>query len=166
MECFIIFVMAWCWFNATESKPQNVVQHLSKTLKMKIKYNELDKSIEIKDELKSHYTLMKIVMILNLISAVLQLLDINETGIGFVEITFFIIGIISLIILYIFIFKKTTSDKIPIEKIERLTKISIFGKKQFSLKLKNGKKRDLTELKSETEYNELKKMFSEIGIIN
>ena len=24
MECFIIFVMAWCWFNATESKPQNV----------------------------------------------------------------------------------------------------------------------------------------------
>ena len=25
MECFIIFVMAWCWFNATESKPQNVV---------------------------------------------------------------------------------------------------------------------------------------------
>ena len=25
MECFVIFVMAWCWFNATESKPQNVV---------------------------------------------------------------------------------------------------------------------------------------------
>ena len=27
MECFVIFVMAWCWFNATESKPQNVVPH-------------------------------------------------------------------------------------------------------------------------------------------
>ena len=25
MECFVIFVMAWCWFNATENKPQNVV---------------------------------------------------------------------------------------------------------------------------------------------
>ncbi|MCK6607686.1 MAG: hypothetical protein L6Q46_05195, partial [Flavobacterium sp.] len=24
MECFVIFVMAWCWYNATESKPQNV----------------------------------------------------------------------------------------------------------------------------------------------
>ncbi len=24
MECFVIFVMAWCWHNATESKPQNV----------------------------------------------------------------------------------------------------------------------------------------------
>ena len=25
MECFVIFVMAWCWLNATESKPRNVV---------------------------------------------------------------------------------------------------------------------------------------------
>ena len=25
MKCFVIFVMAWCWCNATESKPQNVV---------------------------------------------------------------------------------------------------------------------------------------------
>ena len=24
MECFVIFVMAWCWCNATESKPRNV----------------------------------------------------------------------------------------------------------------------------------------------
>ena len=31
MECFVIFVMAWCWFNATESKPQNVVPHCSRT---------------------------------------------------------------------------------------------------------------------------------------
>ena len=29
MECFVIFVMAWCWFNATESKPQNVSGQLS-----------------------------------------------------------------------------------------------------------------------------------------
>ena len=31
MECFVIFVMAWCWFNATESKPQNVVHNFIKT---------------------------------------------------------------------------------------------------------------------------------------
>ncbi|WP_179321143.1 hypothetical protein [Winogradskyella helgolandensis] len=133
---------------------------------MKIKYNELDKSLEIKDELRNHYLLIKIVLILNLISSVFQLIDTNKTGIGFVEIIFFIVGISSLIILCIFIFKKDTSEKIPIEKIVRLNEKSIFGKKQFSLKLKNGKKRDLTELKSETEFNELKKMFSEIGIIN
>ena len=32
MECFVIFVMAWCWFNATESKPQNVVHNMKNTL--------------------------------------------------------------------------------------------------------------------------------------
>ena len=32
MECFVIFVMAWCWCNATESKPQNVTTHLKKTI--------------------------------------------------------------------------------------------------------------------------------------
>ena len=28
MECFVIFVMAWCWCNATESKPQNVSSNI------------------------------------------------------------------------------------------------------------------------------------------
>ncbi len=29
---FVIFVMAWCWLNATESKPHNVSGHfMSKT---------------------------------------------------------------------------------------------------------------------------------------
>ena len=36
MECFVIFVMAWCWFNATESKPQNVVTNIQKNLMNKI----------------------------------------------------------------------------------------------------------------------------------
>jgi len=31
MECFVIFVMAWCWCNATESKPQNVSVQVSMT---------------------------------------------------------------------------------------------------------------------------------------
>ena len=33
MECFIIFVMAWCWLNATESKPQNVSKQFRKKMK-------------------------------------------------------------------------------------------------------------------------------------
>ena len=33
---FVIFVMAWCWCNATESKPQNVVRHFGGT-KRKLK---------------------------------------------------------------------------------------------------------------------------------
>ena len=33
MECFVIFVMAWYWYNATESKPHNVVHNFNEMLK-------------------------------------------------------------------------------------------------------------------------------------
>ena len=32
MECFVIFVMAWCWLNATESKPHNVIANAKKNV--------------------------------------------------------------------------------------------------------------------------------------
>ena len=32
MECFVIFVKAWCWLNATESKPQNVSRQFSRNV--------------------------------------------------------------------------------------------------------------------------------------
>ena len=32
MGCFVIFVLAWCWFNATQSKPHKVVKHLKENL--------------------------------------------------------------------------------------------------------------------------------------
>ena len=35
MECFVIFVMAWCWCNATESKPQNVKCNIFSELTLK-----------------------------------------------------------------------------------------------------------------------------------
>ena len=35
MECFVIFVMAWCWCNATESKPQNVMPNAKTTAQEK-----------------------------------------------------------------------------------------------------------------------------------
>ena len=35
MECFVIFVMAWCWLNATESKPRNVKCNIFSELTLK-----------------------------------------------------------------------------------------------------------------------------------
>lgn len=133
---------------------------------MKIKYNETDKSIEIKDGMKTHYFVMKILMSLNLLNAILNLYDVNKTGFGFIEIVWLILGIASLIILYLFIFKRTTTEKIPITEISGLNEKSILGRSRFSIKLLNGKKRELTELKTQAEFNELKKMFAEIGITN
>ncbi|MEZ7495134.1 hypothetical protein QO206_06520 [Leeuwenhoekiella aequorea] len=133
---------------------------------MKIKYNETDKSIEIKDGMKTHYFVMKLLMSLNLLNAILNLYDVNKTGFGFIEIVWLILGIASIIILFLFVYKKSTSEKIPVDKIERIKEKSIFGRRRFSIQLKDGKNRDLNEIKMQSEFNELKKMFSEIGIAN
>ncbi|WP_445720678.1 hypothetical protein [Flavobacterium sp.] len=133
---------------------------------MKIKYNETDKSIEIKDGMKTHYFVMKFLMSLNLLNAILNLYDVNKTGFGFIEIVWLILGIASIIILFLFIYKKSTSEKIPVDEIERIKEKSIFGRRRFSIQLKDGKNRDLNEIKTQSEFNEFKKVFSEIGIAN
>lgn len=131
---------------------------------MKIIYNEIEKSIEIKDGLKTHYFALKILLLLNLLNAVLNIYDINTTGIGFLEITWMILGVISLILLYIIIIKNTALEKIPVEAIEKLKEKSIFGRKRISFLLKNGKRRNLVEVKATSELLNLKKMCNEIGI--
>ena len=133
---------------------------------MKIKYNEIDKSIEINDGLRNQYFVWKLLMILNLLNAILRLYNVKETGFGSEEIIWLILGIISLVILYFFIVKKSTLEKIPIEKIKQLKEKSIFGKKRFFLELINGKKRSLTNFKSASELYEFRKLLSEIGIQN
>jgi hypothetical protein len=131
---------------------------------MKIKYNEIEKSIEIKDSIESHYFILKMIMILNITNVILRLYDLNLSKINFTEIFWFVLGIISLVFLYLFFFKKSTLEKIPVEEIKLLKQKNIFWKKAFLLELNNGKTRELLEIKTQQEYSELKKTFSEIGI--
>ena len=131
---------------------------------MRIKYNEIEKSIEIKDSIESHYFILKMIMILNITNAILYLYDLNLSKINFTEIFWFVLGIISLVFLYLFFFKKSTLEKIPVKEIKLLKQKNIFWKKAFLLELNNGKTRELLEIKTQQEYSELKKTFSEIGI--
>ena len=131
---------------------------------MKIKYNETEKSIEIKDGIKTHYFVMKIVISLNLIIAILNLYDVKKTGFGFIEIVWLILGVVSILILFLFLVKKSTLEKIPVQRIEGIQEKSVFGRRKFSIQLKDGKNRDLNKIKTQSELDELKKMFAEIGI--
>ncbi|CDF79483.1 conserved hypothetical protein [Formosa agariphila KMM 3901] len=133
---------------------------------MNIKYNDIDKTIEIKDGMKNYYFIMKILMVLNLLNAMLNLFDVYKTGFGFIEIVWLVLGLISIVVLYLFIFKKSTSEKIPIDTIKGLSETSIFGRTRFSVELKNGKKRDLNDIKTQKEFNALKKMFNKNRIVN
>lgn len=131
---------------------------------MNIKYNEIDKSLEINDGRKKLYFYLNLIMILNLFNAFVRLYDANGKLLGFIEIIWVVTGIASLIILFYLNTKKSSLSKIPIKNIKRLIEKTVFGRKRFSLLLNNGKKRDLTEIKNQEDINELKNMILEIGI--
>ena len=129
---------------------------------MNIKVNEIEKTITITDDLKNHYLMLTIICVLNLFSAVIQLLDRSKTDIVGKDIIFIVIGSVSIILLYIILFKKTTLNNIPIDAIERLSDKKMFWKKQYGIRLKNGRFRDLKEIKTQKEFDELKELVERI----
>ena len=131
---------------------------------MKITYNEAEKCVEIKDGLKNHFLLMKALMILNLANSILNLSDVRMDNFRFINLVWAILGGISILVLYNFIIKKTAAEKLPIDQIKGLNERSFMGRKKYFIELKNGKRRDLLEVKSESEFKELKRMFIKIGI--
>ncbi|WP_281847009.1 hypothetical protein [Olleya namhaensis] len=131
---------------------------------MDINYNQKDKTIDIKDGLKSQYFMIKALMILNLVNALLNVSYISEDGIGFMQIIWLILGIVSIVVLYFFFFKKSSQEKIKIKTIERLTEKTVFGSKRMTFKLTNGKSRDLAYLKTSEEISKVKKMLTKIGV--
>lgn len=131
---------------------------------MKITYNEAEKCVEIKDGLKKHFLLMKALMILNLANSILNLSDVRMDNFRFINLVWAILGAISILVLYNFIIKKTATEKLPIDQIKGLNERSFMGRKKYFIELKNGKRRDLLEVKSESEFKELKRMFIKIGI--
>ena len=132
---------------------------------MKIKFNDIEKSIEIKDGLKTQYLMIKMMMIITLLNSILFpvfVLDKKEPE--WLRFTWVILGLTCLIMLIYLVMKKSTSEKLNLSQINSLTEKQIFGRKRFSLKLKNGKMRDLIEMKNELDIKETKELFQNIGI--
>ncbi|MBC8769309.1 hypothetical protein H4O18_15030 [Arenibacter sp. BSSL-BM3] len=75
-----------------------------------------------------------------------------------------IIGLTSTILLINQILNKSAFEKLNFSEISSLTEKRVFGRKKFSLKLKNGKMRDLMQMKNESDILETKKLFKNIGI--
>jgi hypothetical protein len=133
---------------------------------MNINYNEVDKTIEIKDGLKSHFFLMKFFMILTLTNSILNLYDMNASNFGFVTVIWLAMGIVSIVFLYHFIFNRSTLEKIPVSQIKGLNERVFSGRKKHFLVLENGKNRDLLDIKSEEDRKQLNEMFRKNGIID
>ena len=151
------------FLHATNHTP-TVGIHL-KNRTMKIKFNDIEKSIEIKDGLKTQYLMIKMMMIITLLNSILFpvfVLDKKESE--WLRFTWVISGLTCLIMLIYLVMKKSTSEKLNLSQINSLTEKQIFGRKRFSLKLKNGKMRDLIEIKNELDIKETKELFQNIGI--
>ena len=103
-------------------------------------------------------------MLLNLANAIIRIFGKRTTEYGFIEYFWIGLGIISLIVLFKFLFKMSTAQKISIGEITRLEEKTVFGKNRFSLKLKNGKKRNLGNFKDQNELAKVRELFSKIGI--
>ena len=132
---------------------------------MKIEFNDIEKSIEIKDGLKTQYLMIKIILIITLLNSILfSVFVLDKKEPEWLRFTWVILGLACLIMLIYQIMKKSTSEKLILSEINSLTEKKVFGRKRFSLKLKNGKWRDLIEMKNESNIKETKELFQKRGI--
>ncbi|MFZ0489693.1 MAG: hypothetical protein WBV11_15635 [Salegentibacter sp.] len=132
---------------------------------MRINFNKNENSIEIKDGLKTQYLLIKMSLIFTLVNSVLfPVFVLDKKQLEWMGFIWIILGVASMGILIYQILKKTASEKLNLSEISSLTEKQVFGRRRFSLKLKNGKFRDLMEMKKESDIIKVKNLFKNIGI--
>ena len=130
---------------------------------MKITYNEDKKSLIIDDGMKFQYFLLKMMLIFTFLSSLIFLYKLSENHfemMGFIWIT---LGITSSILLIHLLLKRSAAEKIELNRVAYLEEKHGFGRKRLSLRLKNGKTRNLIT-RNQSEISEIKKLFDQIGI--
>lgn len=132
---------------------------------MKIQFDEKEKSIEIKDGLKTQYLLIKMMLFITFINSILfPVFILDKRQLEWLGFIWILLGLGSMIMLIYQVMTKSTSEKLNLSEISSLTEKQVFGRTRFSLKLKNGKLRDLMEMKNESDIIETKELFKNIGI--
>tara|TARA_R100001369_G_C3321339_1_gene168995 strand:+ start:909 stop:1316 length:408 start_codon:yes stop_codon:yes gene_type:complete len=132
---------------------------------MKIQFDEKEKSIEIKDGLKTQYLLIKMMVFFTFINSILfPVFILDKRQLEWLGFIWILLGLGSMIMLNYQVMTKSTSEKLNLSEISSLTEKQVFGRTRFSLKLKNGKLRDLMEMKNESDIIETKELFKNIGI--
>ncbi|MBB1192878.1 hypothetical protein DNC80_04250 [Flavobacterium sp. SOK18b] len=121
---------------------------------MKFKYNEATASLEIKDGLKSHFLIVRLLLIVTFVNAILNLSN-AQVAFGFMKLIWLVLGMVSAIGLYLYYFKKTATENIPLNQIIGIEERVSFGRKKYFLTLKNGKTRDLLEVHSASDCKQI-----------
>ena len=131
---------------------------------MKINYNESENTIEIKDGLKNQYLVIHLCLIFTFVNSVIQTLNLDKKQMEWIGFIWIFLGLLSVALLTYQILKKTASEKLNVSEISSLVEKDVFGRKRISLKLKNGKLRDLMEMKKQSDITQTKELFKNIGV--
>lgn len=131
---------------------------------MQIDYNNQEKTVTIKDDLKSQYLLLKLMLLLLLANAIIFVVTASKTGFGTLDYVWIFLGLIAVVVLYNLQFKKSDAEKIPVSDIEQLTIKNIRGKSHFSLLLKNGRVRNLAVFSNDEDEKKLLQLCNKAGI--
>jgi hypothetical protein len=131
---------------------------------VKVKYDEEQRLIEIDDNFGKNNWTLKFVLIINIVNGGFNLAQSFLTGFNWFSVMWGLISLISIFILLFLIFKKTSQSSIKIKDIDLFLQKEFFGRKSFKLKLKNGKVRDLLNLKKQSQVDELENLFRKAGI--
>tara|TARA_R100000935_G_C2838531_1_gene169624 strand:+ start:3278 stop:3721 length:444 start_codon:yes stop_codon:yes gene_type:complete len=130
-----------------------------------INYNDTEKSIKIKDNFKNQYWLTNVMAILNIINSILfPVFVLNRLQMKWFGFFWILIGIASLVGLLYHIIKRSPAENLKIEEIQELSTNSFIGRKQYGLRLINGKFRPLIALKNKNQIVDTIVMIRDLGI--
>jgi hypothetical protein len=130
---------------------------------MEVKYIPGTKTFEIKDGLRTTYVVLIALCIINILNGVIYFIGNPTPPFDFLHYMWVIIALVSLVLLWFFIFRKSTLSKVPYDQILRVSEKKVLGKKKLQLQLKNGKTRDLPQMKRVADHSVLRKVFEDAG---
>lgn len=132
---------------------------------MKVHYNSRDNVFEINDGLRTVYTVLIFILLLNIFNGVFYFIGHSVPPYNFLHYLWIGVGLASLVVLWMFVFRKSSRSKIPKEQIREVLEKKVLGKKKLLLKLKNGKTRDLPQMKTTADHLTLKSVFEDADFI-
>jgi hypothetical protein len=133
---------------------------------MNIKFNSVENSIEITDRQKALHVTMLFIFAFTLVNSFMNLFILSsEDWKSPLSLFWMFLGVTSMVFLVYFLAKKTFKRNIPLRELRGLKEKKILGNKKYSLELKNGKSRDLNELKTTSQIAEVKSLIISLGLM-
>lgn len=132
---------------------------------MNIIVNKNENLIEIKDHSKRSWWLFNTTAFFTITTTIgIPFFVLDRTQMASFGFIWIVLGIFLIILQSYQIFKKSFKEKLNFSEISYLNEIQFFRRKNLSIKLKNGKSRDLLTIKTTADILETKRLFESIGI--